>query len=145
MRTTRLVLVGFLTAAALVAAPPAAAKEFQPGDLRLCSGHHCHAVTNEAVLEVLSSFYYSGAAAPARARAPRLGRRAFELRFDDGYVTGVVATRRLDRFLSYGVNLGRFSRGLWYRVPAPAARELRRLAVGLTPLRVTNALLAKSN
>jgi hypothetical protein len=33
-----------------------------------------------------------------------------------------------DRFLSYGVNIGHFDRGRWYRLPDRTARELRRLA-----------------
>ena len=146
MRTTRLVLVGLLLVAALVAVPAAGAKDFRPGDLRICSGRHCVAVTNRAALKVLSRFYYASAdTQPARARAPRLGAPAFELRFSDGYVTGVVATAKLDRFLSYGVNLGRFLPKRWYRVPAEAARDLRRLARTLEPLHVTHVLIAKSS
>ena len=53
-------------------------------------------------------------------RARTLGAPSFELRFDNDYVTGIVATARLDRFLSYGVNTGRFEAGRWYRVyPRP--------------------------
>ena len=59
-------------------------------------------------------------------------------------MTGIVATARLDRFLSYGVNLGRFQRGIWYRVPARLASELRKLTAGMKPLRVTRAALSKS-
>jgi hypothetical protein len=43
------------------------------------------------------------------------------------YVAGIVAPANLDRFLSYGVYLRRFYGGTWYRVPARAAAELRRL------------------
>ena len=68
----------------------------------------------------------------------------FELRFRNGYVTGIVATRRLDRFLSYGVNLDRFARDRWYAVPRELQQELGRLTVGLRPLRITRAALAKS-
>jgi hypothetical protein len=68
----------------------------------------------------------------------------FELRFRNGYVTGIVAATRLDRFLSYGVYLGRFTPGRWYRFPDKVARELRRLAAPLAPLRVTRSALAKS-
>jgi hypothetical protein len=67
-----------------------------------------------------------------------------QLRFTNGYVTGVVAGRRLDRFLSYGVNLDRFFGGTWYRVPRAAAAALRRLAAGLPPLRLTPAAFARS-
>jgi hypothetical protein len=66
------------------------------------------------------------------------------LRFSNGYVTGIVATRRLDRFLSYGVHLERFGRNSWYAVPPRLSAELRRLTAGLRPLRVTRAALARS-
>ena len=77
-------------------------------------------------------------------RRPPLGTPYLQLRFSNGYVTGIVATARLDRWLSYGVYLERFRRDVWYRVPADAARELRRLARGLAPFRLTRAALAKS-
>jgi hypothetical protein len=131
-------------AAVLVAVPGATAKEFQPGDLRICDHHRCVAITNQSVLNLLGAFYYTGQESPAKAHAPRLGARAFELRFDNGYATGMVATRKLDRFLSFGVNLGRFSRGQWYRLPYGAPRELRRLATALEPLGVTRRSLATS-
>jgi hypothetical protein len=57
-------------------------------------------------------------------------------------VTGVVAATGLNRFLSYGVNLDQFRYGVWYRTPASAVAGLRRLTVGLTPLRLTDAALA---
>jgi hypothetical protein len=98
---------------------------------------------NRAVLPRLGSFYYGGPS-PARARRPKLGAPYYELRFRNGYVTGIVATRRLDRFLSYGVDLERFARNRWYAVPHQMSRELRRLTVGLRPLRLTQAALAKS-
>jgi len=103
----------------------------------------CIAIENRAVLPLLGSFYYSGPS-PARARRPKLGAPYYELRFRNGYVTGIVATRRLDRFLSYGVYLERFARNRWYAVPYEMSRELRRLTVGLRPLRLTQAALAKS-
>jgi hypothetical protein len=73
-----------------------------------------------------------------------MGAPFFELKFRNDYVTGIVATRRLDRFLSYGVHLGHFKRGSWYRVPARAALELRKLTAGLEPFRVSAAAVAKS-
>jgi hypothetical protein len=68
----------------------------------------------------------------------------FELRFRNGYVTGIVATQRLDRFLSYGVYLGRFRRGRWYRVPPRLGQEFRELTASLAPLRLTRAAVSKS-
>jgi hypothetical protein len=73
-----------------------------------------------------------------------MGAPAFQLRYDNGYVTGIVASPRLDRFLSYGVYLERFHRGTWYRLPPRAASELRRLTADLRPLRVTAAAVRKS-
>lgn len=140
---TRCVVVLLAALAALLAATAAPAKDFAPGDLRICSGERCVPITNRAVLKVIGAFYY-GRKPPAMAPAPRLGARAFELRFRNGYVTGIVATPRLDRFLSYGVHLGWFGQGDWYRVPTAAAKELRKRAASLRALHVTRESLAKS-
>ena len=78
-------------------------------------------------------------------RGARTGEPLLELRFRNGYVTGVVATSDYDRFLSYGVHLERFRARVWYRVPSAAAEELRRLAATLTPLRMTPAVLGRSH
>jgi hypothetical protein len=138
-------IVSFCAAAvgALLVLASAQAKEFRPGDLRVCNAKRCVAITNQAALDSLSALYYSQAPLTG-AVAPSVGAPFFQLEFDNGYVTGVVATTRLDRFLSYGVNLGRFRRGKWYRVQAVAAKELRKLTTGLKPLRLTQASLAKS-
>ena len=138
-------VVGALGAVALlVVAPGASAKEFRPGDLRVCSRLRCVAIVSRPVLQQLGAFYYTGRSSPPEARAPRLGARAFELRFSDGYVTGVVAASELDRFLSFGVNLGRFAPGQWYRFPKAVARDVRMLAAPLEPLRLTRRMLARS-
>jgi hypothetical protein len=129
---------------ALLVLPSASAKDFHPGDLRVCNTTRCVAIVNRAVLPQLGSFYYGGSA-PARVRRPKLGAPYYELRFRNGYVTGIVATRRLDRFLSYGVNLERFARNRWYSVPRRLSAEIRRLTVGLRPLRITRSALAKSH
>ena len=136
-------LVVALVAASLLVLPSASAKDFGPGDLRACNATRCVAIVNRDVLPQLGSFYYSGPS-PARIRRPALGAPYYELRFDNGYVTGIVATRRLDRFLSYGVYVGRFAPSGWYAVPRELSEELRRLTVGLRPLHVTRAALAKS-
>jgi hypothetical protein len=137
-------LVALVAVTALVALPAASAKEFQPGDVRICNARHCLAVVNRKVLPLLASFYY-GEKTPARVRRPKLGVPYYELRYRNGYVTGIIATRRLDRFLSYGVVLGRFTRHRWYRVPHKVSREFRRLTVGLRPLRLSRPALAKSH
>jgi hypothetical protein len=141
--TARGIVAALLAAAALAATPAATAKDFKPGDLRVCNAHRCVPIVNRAVLPLLGAFYY-GSHDPRVAPRARLGAPAFELRFTNGYVTGIVASARLDRFLSYGVNLDRFQRGSWYRVPARLAAELKRLTAGMKPLRVTRAALAKS-
>jgi hypothetical protein len=145
MRAQSLVVVLF-SAATLVVASGATAKDFAPGDLRICSGQRCVPITNRPIVKVLSAFYYRLPDGRKLATTPAAhpGAPAFELRFRNGYVTGIVATAKLDRFLSYGVNLGQFARGQWYRVPDGAARELRRLAASLRPLRVTRVSLARS-
>ena len=136
-------VVVLAAALALLAVPSAAAKDFEPGDVRLCNGSRCVAIMDRAAITALGHFYYSSGEAP-RARAVPLGARAYELKFRNAYTTGIVAGARLDRFLSYGVHLERFFRGRWYQVPEQVAAELRRLAAGLKPLRLTPARLARS-
>ena len=136
-------LFGVLAASALLVLPSASAKDFGPGDLRVCDATRCVAIVKREVLPQLGSFYYSGPAPRTQPRPP-LGVPYFQLRFRNNYVTGIVATRRLDRFLSYGVNLGRFASGTWYVVPRSFRDELRRLTVGLHPLRLTRWALERS-
>jgi hypothetical protein len=139
----RTLLLGALAASALLVLPSASAKDFGPGDLRVCNATRCVPIVNRDVLPQLGSFYYSG---PPVRHVPRpvLGAPYYQLRFRNNYVTGIVATRRLDRFLSYGVHLERFTRGTWYTVPRLLSGELRRLTVGLRPLRLTRGALARS-
>jgi hypothetical protein len=129
---------------ALLVVPAATAKEFRPGDLRICNLSRCVAIRNQTALDAISRLYY-GSPAPQAVAAPKNGARMFQLRFRNGYVTGVAAGADLDRFLSFGVNLDQFTAGRWYRVPRVAARELRRLASGLAPLRVTPAVVDQSH
>ena len=140
----RVALASLVAVAALFALPAASAKDFRPGDLRICNSDHCRVVVNRKVLARLAAFYYRGSA-PARVTRPQLGRPYYQLRYSNGYVTGIVATRRLDRFLSYGVFLGRFTRYRWYHIPIAASREFRRLTADLPPLRLTRAAIAKSH
>jgi hypothetical protein len=130
-----------LSATALAVIPAATAKDFGPGDLRVCNAHHCVPIVNRAVLPLLGRFYYLDAYTPRVAPQPRLGAPAFELRFRNGYVTGVAAGVRFDRFLSFGVNLDQFQQETWYRVPTRVVPRLRELTAGLTPLRLTAAAL----
>jgi hypothetical protein len=132
----RLLLVALVAAAALLVVPLAGAKDFHPGDLRICSSKYCVPIVNRDVLPRLAAFYYSNYALTQTHR-PARGAPYYELRFRNGYVTGVVAAARLDRFLSYGVNSGRFASGRWYAVPRGVSAELRRLSAGLRPLHLT--------
>jgi hypothetical protein len=137
------VLLLALLAAALLALPSASAKDFGPGDLRVCNGTRCIAIVKADAVKRLGPFYYSGPAL-THVSAPTLGTPYYQLRFRNNYVTGIVAGRQLDRFLSYGVHLERFARDTWYAVPAKLSAELRRLTAGMRPLRVTRAALARS-
>ena len=114
-----------------VCASAASAKDFQPGDLRVCgAAGRCAPIVEQPVLHSLSSFYYSPGQPPI-ASAPRVGQPMLQLVFPNGYVTGIVVG---GRFLSYGVNLGRFSTSVWYRLPSPTAEALRRLTSTVRPL-----------
>ena len=140
----RTFLVTLLAASALLLLPSASAKNFGPGDLRICNASRCIPLVRPEVLPQIGAFYYSGPAL-AHVSRPPLGTPYYELRFRNNYVTGIVATRRLDRFLSYGVHLERFTRDVWYAVPRRFSDELRRLTAELRPLRLTRAALAKSH
>jgi len=140
----RMMLIVLVAVAALVALPAASAKEFKPGDVRVCNPRRCVPIMNRNVLPRLAALYY-GDKAPTPVQRPRLGVPYYELRYRNGYVTGIVASKRLDRFLSYGVVLGRFTPRQWYVVPDKASRELRRLTIGLSPFRLDRAAIAKSH
>lgn len=139
---TRALLAGIVATAFLVV-PAAGAKDFHPGDLRVCNAKRCVAITNRAVLHQLGSLYY-GSYGLTPVHRPALGVRYYQLRFRNGYVSGIVAGGRLDRFLSYGVNLGRFAAGRWYTLARRSSAELRRLTAGLPPFHLTRAALARS-
>jgi len=123
--------------------PAASAKEFGPGDLRVCGPSRCVAIVNRDALPQLGAFYFSGPP-PSQLRRPALGAPFYELRFPNGYLTGMVATGRLDRFLSYGVHLERFAAATWYAVPRRLSTELRRLTVGMPAYQLTRAALERS-
>jgi hypothetical protein len=139
----RALVAGSLLVAALVVAAPAAAKEFKPGDLRVCNAKSCVTPRDQKLLDSLASFIYMGRQ-PVVTKAPRLGVPYLELRFSNGYVAGIVATAKLDRWLSYGVYLERFRRGTWYRVPAATASALKDVAASLQPRRLTRIAVKKS-
>lgn len=141
MMSARRILLGLVLAGSLMLSSGAAAKEFRPGDLSVCGTGRCAVIRNQSVLNAVGAFYYDGAKPPTRARSPRLGVPFLRIEFSNGYVSGIVAGAGLDRFLSYGVNLDRFRKGVWYRVPYHVASEMRGLTLGLTPLPLTEAAL----
>jgi hypothetical protein len=135
----RTIAFAALALVALVVAPLSSAKQFDPGDLRLCNGSECAVLVDRDLLRRLSSFIY-GHARPVRAAAPARGAPALELTFRNGYVAGLVGGTQLDRFRSHGVICGRFRKGWWYRLPPRVAHDLRRAAGRLTPLRFTGSV-----
>lgn len=134
-----LLLAGLL----LVLPASAIAKDFRPGDVRLCNNKRCIALKDPAVLAALARFYYSGPQ-PGVARPARLRSPSYELRFRNGYPTGLVAGVHLDRFLSFGVNEGRFSGGTWYEAPPAATAAILKLRAALKPTRLTRSEIARS-
>ena len=86
----RAFLVAALAASALLALPSASAKDFGPGDIRVCNATRCVPIMKRDVVAQLGPFYYSGPALAHR-RAPALGSPYYQLRFPNGYVTGIVA------------------------------------------------------
>ena len=139
----RTLLAALVAALFIVLVPAASAKDFRPGDSRVCGPSRCVAIVDRNVLPLLGSFYY-GSRPLGHERRPALGAPYYQLRLRNGYVTGIVATRRLDRFLSYGVNLGRFRRDAWYSIPSGFSTELSRLTAELRPFRLSRAALARS-
>ena len=141
MRMQALLTAGLAAGLLLTAClAPAGAKDIGPGGLRLCGERSCVSIVDRSLLSIISRFYYGGPE-PAETRAPRVGAPYFQLKFSNGYITGIVATAQLDRFRSGGVNMGQFSMEDWYRVPAKAALGLHKLAAKLRPLRVTETTI----
>ena len=135
--------LGIVAAFGLLTAPSAGAKDFEPGALRVCNAERCVPLreARRAAVHRPLLLHRSTAenAPPARARDAVL--RAAH---PNGYVTGIVATRRLDRFLTYGVHDQRFEPHVWYAVPARLSQELRRLTRLLRPLSLNRGALARS-
>lgn len=117
----------------LVAVPLAAGKDFKPGDIRVCVAATCLRLNDQGALDALSAFYYSSAHNPRLQTAPGARAPYVELRFPNGYVTGIAAGRSYDHFLSYGVNLDQFRARTWYAIPARASLAIKRLAARLAP------------
>ena len=144
MNLRYLALVTVCLSLTVATANAATVKQFRPGDVRACGVHRCVAIRSQRVLGVLARFYY-GRPLPTRTAAPAKKASYLRLVYDNGYVTGVAAGSRFDRFLSFGVNLGQFGARTWYAVPAPVAAELRRLAPRLSAGRLPASILSRSH
>ncbi|HET6173820.1 MAG TPA: hypothetical protein VFD90_14500 [Gaiellales bacterium] len=135
-------IVGLALAALLAAAAaPAEAKHFRPGELKLCNDTICVRIFDRSLLDGLSRFsFLTGGPEVGK---PRLGAPLFQIKVDGGYVTGIVATKRLERFRSGGMGT-RFGPDDWYRVPPTVASALRKLSAGMQPLRVTQSTVDRT-
>ena len=129
---------------ALWIAPLADGKDFKPGDIRVCVATKCLRLDDQRALNALSAFYYS-ATIPTRHTAPAANAPYVELRFRNGYVTGVAAGLRYDHFLSYGVNLDQFRARTWYTIPTQASVAITRLAKRLGPRSLPPDVLSNSH
>jgi hypothetical protein len=76
--------IAVLALLSLVWVPSTVAKDFEPGDVRLCNATRCVPIGDRTVLDPLSRFYYSPGS-PPQAHRPRLGAPAYELRYRNGY------------------------------------------------------------
>ena len=108
---------------------PAAAKDFGPGDARVCDGAGCEPIMDRAAARELASFLYAGPE-PESVWRPRPGSSSFELRLRNGRKLGDVGGRWLNRMRVPTLNCDRFSGRGWYRLPSDLARELRALTDG---------------
>jgi hypothetical protein len=137
---TRLCVVASLAVGVLLAPAAADAKGFRPGDLRVCNAKACVAIlrpdrAQRAFAPLLRPTVTARDATPALGEAVRPDPFQHWLRDRDR------RDDHLDRFLSYGVNMGQFAVGQWYRVPATAAVGLRALTYGLQPLHLNRSII----
>ena len=126
---------GLAVVAALTGTSAAAAKGLEPGDPRLCGAPRCAAIEDREALRRLSGFYW-GRSRPVRAPARSPSAPVFQLRLRSGHATGLVGGANLRRTQVFGLDSGRFQRGVWYVLTARAARELRARGADLKPRRL---------
>jgi hypothetical protein len=131
MKGANIIAAVVIATCGLLGVPSAVAKEFKPGGVLVCGRSDCVPVVNKRLLRILNAYLW-GPRKVVRATPVRLGAPGFALR----YTSGIVAGPKLDRFRAHGFFCGRFVRGRWYRFPAEAAHALRKLTVGMRPLRV---------
>ena len=116
----------------LLGTPAASAKDFRPGDLRVCGAVHCRVVTERAQARAFSAFLY-GNGRLVRASAPRVGSPVFQLRLKDGFVAALLSRASIR---VHGLYCERFMRGRWYRLPP----SLRNIGAGLEPKRLRSTV-----
>jgi hypothetical protein len=126
--------IGLIAVCGVLLVPSALGKGSGPS--LVCGRHRCVSIKNPHLARILSDFYWS-AERPRRAPRVPLGTPGFELRWSDGYATGMVAGTMLKRFRAYGFYCERFQRGKWYWIPPRAAAALRRMTAGMRPMRVS--------
>lgn len=136
MRRVTVIAAVVVAACGLLAVPGAVAKDFGPGDIRVCGRSHCQPIVQKRLLRILSAYYW-GPRKVTRAAPVRLGARGFALRWKNGYTSAVVGGAKLDRLRAQGFFCGRFVRGRWYRFPAEATIMVKKLTAGMRPLRIT--------
>jgi hypothetical protein len=90
----------------------AAAKEFPPGELRVCGAKQCRVVTDGQSRAFSALLWGDGRA--RRAPTPRIGSPIYQLRFENGRAGAVINATAIR---VHGLNCGRFERGKWYRLP----------------------------
>ena len=135
MRVNRAIAAGAIAGCGLLAIPAAPAKDFGPGDLRVCGRSECVPIVSKRLLRILNAYYW-GPRRVVRAGPVRRGAPAFALRWRNGYVSGLVAGADLNRFRAHGFFCGRFVGGRWYRFPAKASIWLKKLTAALRPMHV---------
>ena len=118
-----------LASVAVLSASSAVAKDFGPGDARVCDDVGCEPIMDRAAARQLASFLFAGPQ-PERVWHPAPGSPSFELRLRRGRVIGDVGGRWLNRARVPTLNCDRFSGRGWYRLPSDLARELRALTEG---------------
>jgi hypothetical protein len=135
VRAKAAIVAVVLATSGLLAIPAAVAKDFGPGELRVCGRSQCVPIVNKRLLRILSNYYW-GPSRIVRTAPVHRGARAFALRWRNGYTSGLVGGAGLERFRGHGFFCGRFVPGHWYRFPAEATVWLKRLTAGMRPLRV---------
>jgi hypothetical protein len=129
---------------ALGLAPLAEAKTFEPGDVSVCGAAKCIPLNNRAALNALSAFYYSAEVPKSESKPPAYSHYV-QLRYRNGYVTGIAAGPGYDHFLSYGVNEDQFTTRTWYAIPPAASKAIKKLATKLRPRPVPPDILLYSH